>query len=115
MEIHTITNNKGDTSEVGVFTDNATRTVYKFLQDVELAIMGWVSQAQQANRLITKHLSPTIRDGIIDKAHNFQEIKSWFIEHYGDASRIVNDTINALAKKKKPTPGSPKDRYKFFF
>ena len=36
------------------------------------------------------------------------------IEHYGDASRIVNDTIAALAKKKKPTSGSAKDRYKFF-
>ena len=95
MEIHSITNTKGDTSEVGIFTDNATRTVYEFLQDVELAIMGWGSQAQRANRLITKHLSPTIRDRIIDKAHNFQEIKSWLIEHYGDASRIVNDTIHA--------------------
>ena len=114
MEIHSITNTKGDTSEVGIFTDNATRTVYEFLQDVELAIMGWGSQAQRANRLITKHLSPTIRDRIIDKAHNFQEIKSWLIEHYGDASRIVNDTINALAKKKKPTSGSTKDRYKFY-
>ena len=86
MEIHSITNTKGNTSEVRVFTDNATRTVYEFLQDVELAIMGWCSQAQRANRLITKHMSPTIRDQIIDKAHNFQEIKSWLIEHYRDAS-----------------------------
>ena len=31
-----------------------------------------------------------------------------------DASRIVNDTITALAKKKKPSPGSAKDRYKFY-
>ena len=93
--------------------------------------MGWGSQAQRANRLITKHLSPTIRDRIIDKAHDFQEIKLWLIEHYGDASRIqeiklwliehygdasriVNDTISALAKKKKPAPGSPRDRYKFY-
>ena len=114
MEIHSITNTKGDTSEVGIFTDNSSRTVYEFLQDVELAIMGWGSQAQRANRLITKHLSPTIRDRIIDKAHNFQEIKLWLIEHYGDASRIVNDTITALAKKKKPSPNFPKDRYKFY-
>ena len=76
--------------------------------------MGWGSQAQRANRLITKHLSPTIRDRIIDKAHDFQEIKLWLIEHYGDASRIVNDTISALAKKKKPAPGFPRDRYKFY-
>ena len=114
MEIHSITNTKGDTSEVGILTDNSSRTVYEFLQDVELAIMGWGSQAQRANRLITKHLSPTIRDRIIDKAHNFQEIKLWLIEHYGDASRIVNDTITALAKKKKPSPNFPKDRYKFY-
>ena len=114
MEIHSITNTKGDISEVGIFTDNSTRTVYEFLQDVDLAIIGWGSQAQRANRLITKHLSPTIRDRIIDKAHDFQEIKLWLIEHYGDASRIVNDTISALAKKKKPAPGSTRDRYKFY-
>ena len=81
---------------------------------MELAIMGWGSQAQRANRLIIEHLSPTIWDRIIDKVHNFQEIKSWLIEHYGDASRIVNNTINVLTKKKKPTPGSTKDRYKFY-
>ena len=36
------------------------------------------------------------------------------IEHYGDASRIGNDTITALARKMKPSPGFSKDMYKFY-
>ena len=114
MEIHSITNTKGDTSDVGIFSDNSTRTVYEFLQDVELAIVGWGNKQQRANKLVNKHLSPTIRDKVVDKAHDYAEIKTWLIDHYGDASRIVNDTITALAKKKKPSPGSTKDRYKFY-
>ena len=49
MEIHSITNPKGDMSDVGVFSDNSSRTIYEFLQDVELAVMGWGSQVQRAN------------------------------------------------------------------
>ena len=114
IEIHSITNTKGDTSDVGIFSDNSTQTIYEFLQDVELAIMEWGNKQQRANKLVNKHLSPTIRDKVVDKAHDYAEIKTWLIEHYGDASRIVNDTITALAKKKKPSPGSAKDRYKFY-
>ena len=76
--------------------------------------MGWGNKQQRANKLVNKHLSPTIRDKVVDKAHDYAEIKTWLIEHYGDPLRIVNDTITALAKKKKPSPGSAKDRYKFY-
>ena len=41
-------------------------------------------------------------------------IKAWLVKHYGDASRIVNDTIAAIAKKKKPNPTNKKDRYTFY-
>ena len=40
--------------------------------------------------------------------------KHGLVKHYGDASRIVNDTIAALSKKKKPNPTSKKDRYTFY-
>ena len=76
MEIHSITNTKGDTSDVGIFSDNSTRTIYEFLQDVELAIMGWGNKQQRANKLVNKHLSPTIRDKVVDKAHDYAKIKT---------------------------------------
>ena len=41
-------------------------------------------------------------------------IKAWLVKHYGDASRIVNDTIAALSKKKNPNPNNNKDRYTFY-
>ena len=45
---------------------------------------------------------------------DYISIKAWLIKHYGDASRIVNDTIASLAKKKKPSSGNRKDRYTFY-
>ena len=45
---------------------------------------------------------------------DYISIKAWLIKHYGDASRIVNDTIAWLAKKKKPSSGNRKDRYTFY-
>ena len=41
-------------------------------------------------------------------------IKAWLVKHYGDASRIVNNTIASLSKKKKPNPTNKKDRYTFY-
>ena len=38
MEIHSINNSKGDTSDVGIFTDNVGKSVYEFLEDPEMAL-----------------------------------------------------------------------------
>ena len=39
MEIHSINNSKGDTSDVGIFTDNVGKSVYEFLEDIEMAFL----------------------------------------------------------------------------
>ena len=41
MEIYSINNTKGDTSSIGVFTDNSSRTIYKFIQELK-----WQSWAE---------------------------------------------------------------------
>ena len=114
MEIHSINNTKGDTSNIGVFTDNSTRTVYEFIQELEMAIMGWGNNQQRGNKLYNHHLATGIKDKRVDKMDDYLALKSWLIEQYGDASRIVNDTINSLSKKRKPSPGNKTDRYKYY-
>ena len=39
MEIHSINNSKGDTLNVGVFADNVGKSVYEFLEDIEMAFL----------------------------------------------------------------------------
>ena len=60
------------------------------------------------------HLSTGIKAKTVDKMDDYVVLKKWLIEQYGDASRIVNDTINSLSRKKKPSAGNKHDRYNYF-
>ena len=40
-EIHSINTSKGDTADVGIFSDNAKVSVYEFLEAAEIAYLGW--------------------------------------------------------------------------
>ena len=47
-EVHAVSNSKGDISNVGIFTDNAEKTVYEFLDEIEIGLLGWGTSRQQA-------------------------------------------------------------------
>ena len=113
MEILSIKNTKGDTSTIGVFTDNSNDFL-QFIQDLEMAIMGWGKNQQKGNKVYKHHLATGIKAKTVDKMDDYIGLKSWLIEQYGDASRIVNDTINLLSRKKKPSPGNKRDRYNYY-
>ena len=51
MEIHSINNSKGDTSDVGIFTDNVGKSVYEFLEDLEMAFLGWGNNKQKGAKV----------------------------------------------------------------
>ena len=67
-EIHSINSSKGDTNDVGVFSDNAMVTIYEFLNSAEIAYMGWRNSRQRANRLYNPHLSEEIKSKLINKS-----------------------------------------------
>ena len=50
-EVHSINTSKGDSSDIGVFSDNSKVTVFEFLKWAELAYLGWGNSVQKANRL----------------------------------------------------------------
>ena len=47
-EIHSINTSKGDTADVGIFSDNAKVTVYEFLEAAEIAYLEWGNSIQKA-------------------------------------------------------------------
>ena len=73
-EIHSINTSKGDTADVGVFSDNAEVTVYEFLEAAEIAYLGWGNSVQKANRLYNRHLSEEIKSMLINKSDSYAEI-----------------------------------------
>ena len=113
-EIHSINTSKGDTADVGVFSDNAKVTVYEFLESAELAYLGWGNSIQKANRLYNCHLSEEIKGKLINKSDSYVEMKQWLIQHYGGASRIINDIINDLSIRPKPNANDSNAKFTFY-
>ena len=48
-EVHSINTSKGDSADVGIFSDNAKVTIYEFLEAAEIAYLGWGNSKQKAN------------------------------------------------------------------
>ena len=113
-EIHSINTSKGDTADVGTFSDIAKVSVYEFLEAAEIAYLGWGNSVQKANRLYNRHLSEEIKSKLINKSDSYAEMKQWLIQNYGGVSRIINDIINDLSRRTKPNPTNSNARFTFY-
>ena len=45
------------------------------------------------------------------RSDNYALMREWLVSSYGGASRIINDTVMALGKRKKPVPTDRSERY----
>ena len=70
-EVPSINTSKGDTEDVGIFSDNLQTTVFEFLESPELAYLGWGNSVQKTNRLYDRHLSEEIKSRLINISHNY--------------------------------------------
>ena len=113
-EIHSINTSKGDTADVGVFSDNAKVSVYEFLEAAEIAYLGWGNSVQKANRLYNSHLSEEIKSKLINKSDSYAQMKQWLILNYGGLSRIINDIINDLSRHSKPSINNSNAKINFY-
>ena len=113
-EIHSINTSKGDTADVGTFSDNAKVSVYEFLEAAEIAYLGWGNSVQKANRLYNRHLLEEIKSKLINKSDSYAEMKQWLILNYGGVSRIINDIINDLSRRPKPNLNNSNAKFSFY-
>ena len=113
-EAHAVSNSKGDISNIGVFTDNAEKTVYEFLEEIEIGLLGWGTSRQRAAQIYNRHLSEDIKSRTLDCSDNFSDIKKWLIKEFGSPSRIIGDIIADLRTKSKPPLDDIRARYTFY-
>ena len=104
-EIHSINTSKGDTADVGIFSDNAKVTVYEFLEAAEIAYLGWGNSVQKANRLYNRHLSEEIKAKLINKSDSYAEMKLWWIQNYGAFQEL--SLISLVIYPQEPSLVSP--------
>ena len=114
QEIHSINTSKGDSNDVGIFSDNAKVTVYEFLEAAEIAYLGWENSVHRANRMYNRHLSEEIKSKLINMSDSYAEMKHWLITNYGGVSRIINDVISDLSRRSKPTSTNSQGKFSFY-
>ena len=73
-------------------------------------LLDWGNNRQRASKLC-KHLSDDLRDKSMTRSDNYALMREWLISNYEGASRIVNDTIMALGRRKKPAGNDQAERY----
>ena len=113
-EAHTVGTLRGDLSGVGIFSDNADKTVFEFFEELEMGFTGWGTGKQRATLLYSKHLSDEIRSKTLDISDNYSKLKSWLIKEYGSADSIITDIASGLATKRKPRNDNRKEKYLFY-
>ena len=100
----------GDIAGVGIFSDNADKTIFKFLESFELGYIDWGNNHQHASKL-SKHLSDDLKDKLMTRSDSYALMREWLVQNYGGAARILNDTVMALTRRKKPTATDRADRF----
>ena len=109
-EVHLIKGSPGDIADVGIFSNNADKTLFEFLKSFELEYIELGNNRQCASKLC-KHLSDDMRDKLMTRSDNYALMREWLISNYGGASCILNDTVMALGKQKKPARYDCSERY----
>ena len=112
-EAHAVSDAKGDISNLKIFSDNTHKTIFEFLEEIDMALLGWGTSKQRAH-ILGKLLSEDIKSKIIDFSDNFSAIRKWLITKYGGADRVVGDILEGVKQIQKPSPTSKKERYAFY-
>ena len=60
-EVHSIKGSPGDGADIGIFSNNADKTIFEFLESFELGYIDWGNNRQRASKL-SKHLSDDLKD-----------------------------------------------------
>ena len=68
--VHSIKGSPGDMADVGIFSNNADKMVFEFLESFELGYIDWGNNRQQASKLC-KHLFNDLKDKLMIRSDNY--------------------------------------------
>jgi len=118
-EAHAISDARGDISRLIIFNNNAEKTVFEFIDEADMAMLGWGTSKQRAS-LLSQHLSEEIKSRTAEFSDNFSKLREWLIKTYGRADRIIGDISAGLKTQQKPANNIPStaaekgERYNYF-
>ena len=89
-EVHSIKGSPSDVADIGVFSDNADKTIFEFLESFELGYIDWGNNRQRASKL-SIHLSDDLKDKLMTRSDSYALMREWLVQNYGGAARILNE------------------------
>lgn len=89
------------------FTGDSSQTVYEFLKRFEQFTQKY-THTQRALLLYGTYLDTKLKQELVAKSQNYQEMKEWLIKRFGQIKGIVNGKLNALKTLKHPSDDCPK-------
>ena len=69
-EVHSIKGSPGDVADISIFSNNADKTIFEFLESFELGYIDWGNNRQRASKL-SKHLSDDLKDKLMTRSDNY--------------------------------------------
>ena len=84
-EVHSIKGSPGDIADVGIFSNNADKTVFEFLESFELGYIDWGNNRQRVSKLC-KHLSDDLKDMLMTRSDSHALMREQLVSNYGKAA-----------------------------
>ena len=113
-EAHASGSTRGDLSQIEKFSDNKSKSIYEFFEDLEIGLVGWGTNKQRATLIYSKYLSEDIKSKTINISDDYKKLKAWLFKEYGSPDTVISEIISGLASKRKPTPGDLRERHAFY-
>ena len=83
-EAHALSDSQGDFSHFGMFSDNSDKNIFEFFYELEMSLMGWVTNGQRAH-LLRKFLSEETKTKVDKVSDSYSKINGHLITDYGGA------------------------------
>lgn len=115
LDVHTVDNEKNRSNiEVSTFHGDHKQTVHEFIEEFETAYNNVGQSKRRATIMHKKCLSPWIKSQTLHVSNDYQMLKSWLIEQFGDAMTVIDTLVASLECAKRPSPNNPKDRLAYY-
>jgi len=87
-EAHASGSTRGDLSQIEKFSDNKSKSIYEFFEDLEIALVGWGTNKQRATLIYSKYLSEDIKSKTINISDDYKKLKAWLFKEYGSLIQL---------------------------
>jgi hypothetical protein len=115
LDVHTVDNEKGrNRIEVGVFAGDHKQTIHEFIEEFETANNNIGQSKARANIMHKKCLSPMIKAQTVHASNDYQVLKAWLVNRYGDAHTVIDTLVAALECARRPNTNAAKERLSYY-